>query len=478
MNKYKCKICGYIHEAKELEDDFSCPICGVDKTMFEEIIEETERIPITEDNVAIERIENKCINCGMCYKTCRNTTGIKYDSKKVKEPICVGCGQCKLTCPTGAIHEKYCYHIVQEFINNTDKTVVVLTSPAVRVSLGEEFGLEPGTFVEGKMVSALRKLGFDYVFDTTFGADLTTVEEATELLQRIKENKNLPMFSSCCPAWVKFMEMYHPNKLNHLSTCKSPISMQVALIKDYFAKMKNLNRDDIITVALTPCTAKKYEAAREELNDLDYVITTSELALYLKEENIEFENLKDDSFDSIFGKGSSAGTIFGASGGVTESVSRTLYYFITGTNPSPSFFKLESVRGLDGIKEATIKIQDKELNIAIINGLSNVYELLEKLEKGEKIKYDFIEVMNCKGGCAGGGGQPLSIISKLDEVREARMNSLYKSDDSSLIKCSYNNKDIIKIYEDYLENYGSHKSHELLHTKYFDKSDLIKQENA
>ena len=239
MNKYKCKICGYIHEAKELEDDFSCPICGVDKTMFEEIIEETERIPIAEDNVAIERIENKCINCGMCYKTCRNTTGIKYDSKKVKEPICVGCGQCKLTCPTGAIHEKYCYHIVQEFINNTDKTVVVLTSPAVRVSLGEEFGLEPGTFVEGKMVSALRKLGFDYVFDTTFGADLTTVEEATELLQRIKENKNLPMFSSCCPAWVKFMEMYHPNKLNHLSTCKSPIDMQGMIVKKYFS-VKNL----------------------------------------------------------------------------------------------------------------------------------------------------------------------------------------------------------------------------------------------
>lgn len=474
MKKYICKICGYIHEDKELNDEFFCPKCGVDKSQFEEIIEETKRIPISMDNCAIERTENKCINCGMCYKTCRECVGIKYNLDEVDSPICVNCGQCKLTCPTGAIHERYVYNIIRDFIKDTNKTVVVLTSPAVRVSLGEEFNLEPGTFVEGKMVSALKTLGFDYVFDTTFGADITTVEEATELIERIKSGENLPMFSSCCPAWVKYMEMYHPSKLNHLSTCKSPISMQVALIKNYFSKIKNINKEDIITVALTPCTAKKYEASREEIDDLDYVITTSELSLFIKEEGIDFVDLKDEQYDNIFGKGSGAGTIFGATGGVTESVSRTLYHFITGKETTKDFFKLTDARGLDGVKSASFEINGRIYKVAIINGLFNVFPILEKLENGEKIEYDFIEVMNCKGGCAGGGGQPVSVISKLDEVRNLRINGLYKNDEESNVRCSYQNEDVIRIYKEYLLHYSSSLAHELLHTTYNDKSYLTK----
>lgn len=471
MKEYRCKICGYIHKGK-LEDEFNCPICGVDSSMFEEIIEPTDRIPFEEDNPSVTRINDKCINCGMCTKTCRNTTGIEYDIK-THYPICINCGSCRMTCPAGAICEKYCYKDVDEFIKQDNKIVVALTAPAVRVSLGEEFGLEPGTFVEGKLVSALKELGFDYVFDVTFGADLTTVEEANELIERLNSKTNLPMFTSCCPSWVKYMEMYHPNKLGYLSTCKSPISMQTAIIKNYFAELKGLNKQDIITVAIAPCTAKKYEASRNELNDTDYVITTSELALYLKESNINFNTLENKEFDSMFGKGSGAGTIFGTTGGVCESALRTAHYFLTGTD-STELLEFNQVRGMDGIKEATIKINDKEINVAVVNGLKNVFPILEDIELGKEIKYDFIEVMTCTGGCIAGGGQPLSVIAKLNEVKEKRSNGLYNDDKESILRYSYKNNDILNLYKNYLGEYGSAKAHLLLHTNYIDKSEIVK----
>lgn len=470
MKKFKCKICGYVKEGI-LENEFFCPKCGVDKSMFEEIIEDSARVPIEESNPSITRISNKCINCGMCLKTCKLQTGIEYDIKTHK-PICINCGACRIACPTSALSQKYDYKDVDDLIKNTNKTVVVLTSPAVRVSLGEEFNLEPGSFVEGKMVSALKQLGFDYVFDTTFGADLTSVEEANELIERISKNENLPMFTSCCPAWVKYMEIYHPTKLNHLSTCKSPIAMECALIKNYFSKVINKEKDDIITVALTPCTAKKYEASREELDDLDYVITTSELALYLREENIDFVSLKDSKFDDMFSKGTSSGTIFGTSGGVMTSALRAAYYLLTKKDPEENFINFENLTSNENIKEATITINDKVINVAIINGLKNVFPILESIENGEKIKYDFIEVMNCTGGCIAGGGQPLTLLSKLDEIKEKRSNGLLNEDKNSNNKLSYKNKDIINIYENYLEGIGSTKSHLLLHTNYIDKSNL------
>ena len=275
--KFRCKICGYEIEASSLDANYKCPRCGLDARYFEEIIESTEddkKIPIEKDNPAIARIIEKCINCGRCKDICENLVGIKYDIKKSKSPVCINCGQCILNCPVGALVPKYQYKKVLDYINDTEKIVIVSTSPAVRVALGEEFGMESGTFVEGKMIASLRELGFDYVLDTTFGADLTIMEEASELIERLKEGKKLPQFTSCCPAWVKYMEIYHPNLLPHLSTTKSPIGMQGAIIKTYFCEMMGLDKENVISVALTPCTAKKYEISREELteNGVDFVI--------------------------------------------------------------------------------------------------------------------------------------------------------------------------------------------------------------
>lgn len=436
-------------------------------------MEVKSKIPISIDNPGIQRINERCVNCGVCRNICTNKVGICYQNKMEGNPACINCGQCILNCPMGAITPKYEYQKVKEEILNPKKVTVALISPAVRVSLGELFNIKPGTNVEKKMVSSLKKLGFNYVFDTTFGADLTVVEEANELLSRIKSNTRLPMFSSCCSSWVKYAEIYHPELLENLSSCKSPISMQNTVIKTYFANKNNIDSSDIVTIAITPCTSKKMEIKRKEISDGDYVLTTNELGIFLKEEGINLNDLEEKEFDTLVGNGSGAGVIFGNSGGVSEAIIRTIYHYITGKDPESNLLNYEQVRGLNSIKEACITIDNTKLNIAVVYGLPN----LEKLLNNDINKYHFIEVMNCPGGCIGGGGQPLVPISKQDEINKLRIAGLYSIDTNKNVRCSYQNKEIKKLYDEYLNNPLSSKSYELLHTTYQDKSELLKEKS-
>lgn len=483
MPKYRCKICGKIIEIEDINKIEKCPICMADKQFLELVEDEanlvveeiTGPIPIAKENPGIERIEEKCIQCGQCSKVCQNKVGIKYNPKKSKSPVCLSCGQCILNCPVGAIVPKYCYKKVMDYIKDTEKVVIAFTSPAVRVALGEEF-LSEEKNVEGKMVSALKELGFDYVLDTTFGADLTIMEEATELVERIQKRENIPQFTSCCPAWVRYLEIYHPNLRKYLSTCKSPIGMQGTMIKTYYSDMMGIPKENIIAVAITPCTAKKYEIELPNSNDTDYVITTSELAMMIRENKINFNNLKDQNFDSIMQRGSGAGVIFGASGGVMEAAVRTAYYFITGKNPEKEILDFHPVRGYNNMKEGTVTINGVSLRLLTVHGMKNIEPILKEIENGT-IRYDFIEVMNCPGGCVGGGGQPLSVVSKQQEIAEKRINALYQEDKNLKVRLCHKNPDIIDIYKSYLDHPGSNKSRELLHTKYIDRSSILGEES-
>lgn len=403
------------------------------------------RVEVKEDNLCLNRIEEKCINCGMCLKTCKSINGFEND--------CINCGQCILTCPSGALTPKYDYQKVLNFINDTDYTVVVFTAPAVRVAIGDAFGFPPGSFLEGKMVSALKQIGFDFVFDTTFGADLTIMEESSELLTRI-QNKNLPMFTSCCPSWVLYSEKYHPELVKNLSTCKSPIAMQGAIIKSYFAEMYEIPKEKIISVSLTPCISKKYE--RSLYPDTDYVITTSELILMIQELGIDFQNLEDAPFDKLLGKGSGGGLIFGVSGGVMESILRTAYYMVNKEKAPEQFYEFLEIRGEKDIKEATVDMREFKLKIAVVNKVSTIEKNYDKLKN-----YDFIEVMSCPGGCIGGGGQPLVAIKDLPSIRQERISSMYQDDKNLKIKESYMNPEIRDAYTCYINkrNIKLHTNH-------------------
>ena len=474
MNKYKCPKCGFIYDDEkenilftDLDDNYFCPFCLTPKKEFtleeeqpkKEVVE--KRVQISPDNPSIARIEEKCINCGICKNICENVVGIKYKKEDVLQPICINCGQCVVNCPTGALVTKYNYKKVLNYLNDTDYIVTVSLAPAVRVALQEEFNQEAGANVTKKIVTALKNLGFDYVFDLTFGADLTIMEEATELVKRLKTKENLPMFTSCCPSWVKYMELYHDDLLNHLSTCKSPIGMQAAVINSYFILYKDIPKDKIINVMVAPCTAKKYEINRDEITDMDYVITTRELAMMLRECEIDFNSLEESEFDELLGGGSGAGDIFGTSGGVMESALRCAYHIVTNEDAPVSFYDLESVRGNTAIKEAKIKMGNYDLKICAVFGMPN----LEKVLK-DTSKYDFIEVMNCPLGCVGGGGQPLGVISKMTDDRVKRSKGLYNIDSNKKIRVAYKNVDIINLYRAYLHYPGSPKAHKLLHTTF------------
>lgn len=418
------------------------------------------RVKITEDNASLQRIEEKCIDCGQCLETCKSKNNL------VKED-CINCGQCILTCPMGALVPKYNYKEILANIHDEEKITVISISPAVRVAIGDEFGFEPGAFLESKLVGVLKKLGFDYVLDTTFGADLTIMEEATELVERIKKKENLPMFTSCCPSWVLYMEKYHPEDLSHLSTCKSPIGMQGAIIKNYFVKVKNLNPNDIVTISLAPCVSKKSEI-KEDYNN-DYVITTSELAMLIREQKIDFKACEESAFDQLLGKGSGAGVIFGTSGGVMEAALRTAYFLLNEKDAPSNFFSLESLRGSLPIKEAVVNLEVATIKVAVLYGIENIGKMYDTLKE-----YQFVEVMTCPTGCIGGGGQPILPVQKLTSTIEARSKSLYENDQNLKIRSSYDNEDVKKLYEEYLEQPLSEKSEELLHQNYQDKSSSIK----
>ena len=474
MNKYKCPKCGFIYDDEkenilftDLDDNYFCPFCLTPKKEFtleeeqpkKEVVE--KRVQISPDNPSIARIEEKCINCGICKNICENVVGIKYKKEDVLQPICINCGQCVVNCPTGALVTKYNYKKVLNYLNDTDYIVTVSLAPAVRVALQEEFNQEAGANVTKKIVTALKNLGFDYVFDLTFGADLTIMEEATELVKRLKTKENLPMFTSCCPSWVKYMELYHDDLLNHLSTCKSPIGMQAAVVNSYFILYKDIPKDKIINVMVAPCTAKKYEINRDEITDMDYVITTRELAMMLRECEMDFNSLEESEFDELLGGGSGAGDIFGTSGGVMESALRCAYHIVTNEDAPVSFYDLESVRGNTAIKEAKIKMGNYDLKICAVFGMPNLEKVLKDMSK-----YDFIEVMNCPLGCVGGGGQPLGVISKMTDDRVKRSKGLYNIDSNKKIRVAYKNVDIINLYRAYLHYPGSSKAHKLLHTTF------------
>lgn len=459
--KYKCMECGFIHEG-EMPDGYFCPLCLNNFNSFELIEEEQKiynRVKVDEANNCINRVNEKCINCGACSKTCQNIVGIKYDSN-ICDGICIGCGQCVLTCPTGALTPKYDYQTILNFINDPDYKVAVLTSPACRVALGDAFKLPYGEFVEGKMVSALRKIGFDYVFDTTFGADMTAIEEAHELYERINSG-NLPMYSSCCPSWVRYVSIYKPEIIKNLSTVKSPIGMASTAIMRLFGPSEGMDTEKIIFVTLTPCTSKKAEIVG---TDTDYSITTSELALMIREKGIDFNNLDNEEYDRV--KGSNSGVIFGASSGVTKSVLRCLYYEFTHKDLKDDMI---SIVEKDYYKEIKVKIKDRIITCIVVSTMPR----LEKLLK-DGVPFDFAEVMNCDGGCISGGGQIITPAKDKENIKIARSSSLMKIDSSNKERYPYKNDLIEELYNSYLDSPGSKMSLEYLHTTHLNLSYLLK----
>ena len=447
------------------------------------------RVPIELDNVSIVRDEAKCIKCGKCRDVCKldiNVLGRYNFDMTGGKAICVNCGQCANVCPVDSISERCEYELVAEAIKDPDKIVIVSTSPSVRVGLGEEFGMADGSFVEGKMVALLRALGVDYVLDTNFAADLTIVEEASELIDRITNNKVLPQFTSCCPAWIKYVETFYPEMIPNISSAKSPIGMQGPTIKTYFAKKMNLDPRKIVNVALTPCTAKKFEIKRDEMDaaakylgidgmrDMDIVITTRELAKWAKAENIDFDSLEDSQYDSLMSESSGAGVIFGNTGGVMEAACRTAYEFITKESAPDVLLNLEPVRGYEGIREASLNIGGLDVNVAVCYGLTNASKLIDLIKNGDK-KYHFVEVMTCPGGCIGGGGQPKDVSKDADSVRKARIASLYKKDSEMKVRKSHENSEIKKVYEEFYDHPLSELAEKMLHTFYSDRSEDLKK---
>jgi len=472
-------------------------------TIFLDLVED-HPYTIDRSSPSFIKDDSKCIRCQRCVRTCAELQYISaiavankgahqkissFHDRPMSHVVCTNCGQCVNRCPTGALVEKTYIDHVWDAIYDPEKYVVVQTAPAVRVALGEDLGYDPGERVTGKMVNALRQLGFDSVLDTDFSADLTIMEEGTELLTRLKKalvngdkEVQFPMFTSCSPGWIKFIEHKYPEFLPNLSTCKSPQQMFGALTKTFYAKKKNIDPSKIVSVSVMPCTAKKFEADRPEMRssgfkDIDFVLTTRELAIMIKQAGLDFRSLEPMPYDSIMGESTGAAVIFGATGGVMEAALRTAYEIVTGREVPFSNLNITPVRGMDGVKEASIKIEGctpdwkflegAELKVAIAHGLVNANKIMRDVREG-KSPYHFVEIMACPGGCIGGGGQPIPTSM---EIRKNRMKAIYSEDEHMVLRKSHENPDVIAIYEEFLDKPNSHKSHELLHTHY------VKREN-
>ena len=475
----KNEYCELLHVAR---------ITGAREGMFE-----GEKTPTTLDELtpSIVRDTSKCILCGRCIERCKNAHGkgilgfenrgfativAPAENRSFANSPCILCGQCTSVCPTGALMEKSEIHKIDE-AKSRGKFIVVQTAPAVRAALGEEFGMKIGTPVTGKMVAALRRLGFDKVYDTDFAADLTIMEEATELLGRITNGGVLPMITSCSPGWINYAEYNYSDLLPHLSSCKSPHEMFGAIVKSYYAEKNGIDPADIFVVSIMPCTAKKFEKEREQLKtngfmDVDAVLTTRELAKLIKRSGINFKKLPDEEFDAdLLGDYTGAGVIFGVTGGVMEAALRTAYHTLTGKEHE--LIKFEAVRGFDGIREASLDINGTTVNVAVAHGMKNAKILLDDIRAG-KSKYHFIEIMGCPGGCIAGGGQPYvkpcflpdEDIDILDTYKEKRAAALYSEDERNAVRQSHNNMQVKALYDEFLGEPNSHKAHELLHTTY------------
>lgn len=435
---------------------------------------------IDSSSYSVVRDPNKCILCRRCVDVCNSVQAVgaigpvhrgfdtviapAYDAE-LAEVACAMCGQCINHCPVGALYEKDAISDVWEALADPTKHVAVQVAPAVRVALGEEFGMEPGQIVTGKLAAALRRLGFDVVFDTNFSADLTIMEEGYELIDRIQNGGVLPQITSCSPGWIKYIEHFYPDLLPNLSTCKSPQQMMGALIKSYYAEKSGVDPANIVSVSVMPCTAKKFECERPEMTDsgfkdVDHVLTTRELAKMIREAGIEFNALPDEGFDSPLGAGTGAAVIFGTTGGVMEAALRTAYEVLTGKELKKLDF--EAVRGMEGIKQATVAVGDLPVKVAVAHGLSNAKALMEKVKAGEA-DYHFIEIMCCPGGCIGGGGQPVPTNS---EIRKKRAEAIYREDRGLPLRKSHENPEVQEVYREFLVKPLGEKSHHLLHTHY------------
>jgi iron-only hydrogenase group A len=448
---------------------------------------ESKNHAIDISSASMERDPAKCILCGRCVRVCHevqkvgaidftnrgfSTIVTTPYNKGINVSDCILCGQCILVCPTAALREKGALKEVVNAINDRTKFTIVQVAPAVRATLGEEYNMPLGTDVTGQMVTGLKRLGFKKVFDTNFGADLTIMEEATELIHRIQNGGSLPMFTSCCPGWIKYAEQNRPEILEHLSSCKSPHEMEGAVLKTYYAKKMGINPKDIFVVSIMPCTVKKYESNRNELSednmaDVDAVLTTRELVRFFKLAGIEFGDLPEGYFDNPLGESTGAAAIFGTSGGVMEAALRTTYFKISGKELEN--LDLEAVRGKEGVKEATVSIDGLDINVAVVNGIGNVKKVLDDVQNGTS-KYHFVEVMTCPGGCINGGGQP---IHQMTEKIQKRMKALYQIDSRMKLRRSHENESVKILYKEFLGESNSHKAHEILHTEYFDKKSVV-----
>jgi len=460
-------------DLQRLTEQFNC-----DAAKYEG---ETTTSSIDDSNHAIVRDPSKCILCGKCIAVCSKSqgchaigkinrgfetkVGVAFDDV-MQNSTCVGCGQCTLVCPTAALTVKSNINEVLEILDKKDVIKVAQVAPAVRVSIAEAFGAKIGTFAEGKLVSALKKCGFDYVFDVNNGADFTVIEEANELIEKLQTGKGLPLFTSCCPAWVKFVETFYPQYIPNLSSCKSPISMLSSMVKNYFANEKNIDPKNIYLVAVTPCVAKKFEIKRPELSefygrDTDLVITAREMARLLKKQKINLKAQKDSEFDEFFPTGSGAGVIFGTSGGVMEAAVRTAYYMTTGENPPKDLLHFKKLRGYTDIKTAKVNLCGKEVKLCVIFGTNAARSVLDKLKTKN---YDMIEVMACPNGCVGGGGQPKQYDN--DTAVTKRGDALYNADENMSVKSCHENESIQRVYQNFLTSPLSDKAKKYLHTTY------------